>query len=145
MSTPEPNKKRDYSRYDQMSTSELEQLLRLDFQAAEGGDSDLDAILYISDLLAKLGMMESGMSILSNPKTALLGPILGCVWYGTPYFAIMILSALQGVSSETLEAAHVDGAGCVTRLFQVIIPAIKPTILVTLLLMGLGVLNFMFW
>ena len=53
MSTPEPNKKRDYSRYDQMSTSELEQLLRLDFQAAEGGDSDLDAILYISDLLAK--------------------------------------------------------------------------------------------
>lgn len=53
MSTPEPNKKRDYSRYDQMSTSELEQLLRLDFQAAERGDSDLDAILYISDLLAK--------------------------------------------------------------------------------------------
>ena len=53
MSTPEGNKKRDYSRYDQMSTAELEQLLRLDFQASEDGDSDLDAILYISDLLAK--------------------------------------------------------------------------------------------
>ena len=53
MSTPEGTKKRDYSRYDQMSTAELEQLLRLDFQASENGDSDLDAILYLSDLLAR--------------------------------------------------------------------------------------------
>lgn len=53
MSAPEANKKRDYSRYDQMSTAELEQLLRLDFQASEDGDSDLDCILYISGLLAK--------------------------------------------------------------------------------------------
>lgn len=51
--TPEWNKKQDYSRYDQMSTAELEQLLRLDFQASEDGEDDLDAILYISDLLAK--------------------------------------------------------------------------------------------
>lgn len=53
MSAPEGNKKRDYSRYDQMSTAELEQLLFLDFQASNDGQSDLDAILYISDLLAK--------------------------------------------------------------------------------------------
>ena len=50
----EPKKKRnDYSCYDSMSTAELEQLLRLDFQASEDGESDLDAILYLSDLLAK--------------------------------------------------------------------------------------------
>lgn len=54
MATPEWNKKQDYSRYDQMSTAELEQLLRLDFQASEDGEDDLDAILYISDLLGSL-------------------------------------------------------------------------------------------
>lgn len=53
MSAPEEKKARDYSRYDQMSTAELEQILRLDFQASEEGDSDLDAILHLSDLLAK--------------------------------------------------------------------------------------------
>lgn len=53
MSAPEEKKARDYSRYDQMSTAELEQILRLDFQASEEDDSDLDAILYLSDLLAK--------------------------------------------------------------------------------------------
>ena len=36
-----------------MSTAELEQLLRLNFQVSEDGFSDLEAILYISDLLAK--------------------------------------------------------------------------------------------
>lgn len=53
MSESKENKKQDFSRYDRMSTSELEQLLRLDFQASEDGVSDLDAILYVSDLLAK--------------------------------------------------------------------------------------------
>lgn len=53
MSVPEKSKQRDYSRYDQMSTAELGQILRLDFQASDGTASDLDAILYIADLLAK--------------------------------------------------------------------------------------------
>ncbi len=94
-----------------------------------------------SDILSHLGLMEAGKSVLSDPKTALIGPIMGCVWYGIPYFAIMILSALQGVSGDMLEAAHVDGAGAATRLFRVIIPAIKPTILVTLLLRVIWVFN----
>ena len=53
MSESKGNKKQDFSRYDQMSTAELEQMLRLDFQSSEEGVSDLDAILYISDLLAQ--------------------------------------------------------------------------------------------
>lgn len=46
-------KKQDYSCYDKMSTEELEEILHLDFLASEDGESDLDAILYISDLLAQ--------------------------------------------------------------------------------------------
>lgn len=53
MSEHEMKKQRDYSCYDSMSTAELEQLLCLDFQASEETASDLDAILYISDLLAR--------------------------------------------------------------------------------------------
>ncbi len=94
-----------------------------------------------SDILSKLGLMESGMSVLSDPKTALWGPILGGIWYGVPYFAIMILSALQGVSDEVIEASHVDGAHAPARLFKVILPAIKPTLLITLLLRVIWVFN----
>ena len=68
MSASEESVRRDYSRYDQMSTAELEQLLRLDFQASEDGSSDLDAILYISDLLAR----RNGPSDLDAVLTACL-------------------------------------------------------------------------
>ena len=95
----------------------------------------------IGDILGKLGLMQSQVSVLSNPQTALVGPITGLVWYGVPFFAIMILAALQSVSVEMLESADMDGAGAVTRLFRIIIPAIKPTIAVTLLLRVIWVFN----
>ena len=95
----------------------------------------------ISDILGKLGLMSSQVSVLSNPNTALVGPITGLVWYGIPFFAIMILAALQSVSTEMLEAAEIDGANAATRLFRVIIPTIKPTIVVTLLLRVIWVFN----
>lgn len=53
MSESKGDKKQDFSRYDRLSAAELEQLLRLDFHASEDAVSNLDAILYISDLLAK--------------------------------------------------------------------------------------------
>lgn len=49
----EEKQKRDDSRYDQMSTGELEQFLCLDFQASKEGASDVEAILHISHLLAQ--------------------------------------------------------------------------------------------
>lgn len=51
----ELNKKdrQDYSKYDEMSTEALEEILRLDFQMSEDAESDIDAILYISEVIAK--------------------------------------------------------------------------------------------
>lgn len=95
----------------------------------------------ISDILGKLGLMQSKISILSLPGTAMIGPITGLVWYGVPFFAIMILASLQGVSEEMLEAADMDGAGRVTKLFKIILPIIKPTIVVTLLLRVIWIFN----
>lgn len=59
VSEREEKKRHDYCRYDTMSTAELEQLLRLDFQASKDGESDLDAILYISALLTERNALEA--------------------------------------------------------------------------------------
>jgi len=95
----------------------------------------------ISDILGRLGLMKDHISILSNPDTALVGPITGLVWFGIPFFAIMILAALQSVNTDMLEAAEIDGAGSVNRLFLIILPIIKPTIVVTILLRVIWVFN----
>lgn len=45
--------RKDYSKYDKMSTESLEELLRLDVELPDGEGSDIDEILYISEVIAK--------------------------------------------------------------------------------------------
>lgn len=45
--------RKDYSKYDEMSTESLEELLRLDAELPDGEESDIDEILYISEVIAK--------------------------------------------------------------------------------------------
>ena len=49
----------DLSRYDAMTTGELEEILRLDAQAPEGQESDTEKILYIMEVLAKRNKQNS--------------------------------------------------------------------------------------
>ena len=44
---------RNFSKFDEMSTEELNEILRQDSQLPDGEDSDTDAILYIMGVIAK--------------------------------------------------------------------------------------------
>ena len=46
------NLNRDFSKYEAMSTEELEEILRLDAEAPEGAQSDTELVLYILEVLA---------------------------------------------------------------------------------------------
>lgn len=46
------NQNRDYSRFDNMTTEELEDILRLDASAPEGEESDTELLLYVMGVLA---------------------------------------------------------------------------------------------
>ena len=46
------DRNRDYSKYDAMSTEELEEILRLDASAPEGEDTDTELLLYVMGVLA---------------------------------------------------------------------------------------------
>lgn len=46
------NLDRDFSKYEAMSTEELEEILRLDAEAPEGAQSDTELVLYILEVLA---------------------------------------------------------------------------------------------
>lgn len=53
MSENQNRRTRDFSKYDAMSTEELENILRLDSEAPEGQESNTEEILYIAGVLAK--------------------------------------------------------------------------------------------
>lgn len=59
--------------------------------------------------------------------------ILTEVWKTTPFMALLLLAGLTLVPIDLIQAARVDGANAWQRFTQVIIPVMKPTILVALL------------
>ena len=96
----------------------------------------------INDLLMKVGIIKENIGWLSNPKISMYSVVISNVWYGVPYFGIMLLAALQSVPSELYEAATLDGCSGLQQLFHVTIPYIKPTIISTVLLRSMWIVNF---
>ncbi len=60
--------------------------------------------------------------------------ILVDVWQWTPFVALILLSGLQSVSEEVTEAASLDGLSEWQKLRLIVLPMIKPIILVVVLI-----------
>ncbi len=56
------------------------------------------------------------------------------IWQGVGWSSIIYISALSGVDQQLHEAAIVDGATKLQRIFHVDIPSLKPTIIMLLIL-----------
>ena len=95
-----------------------------------------------NDLLLRSGLIDSPIPWLAVPDTGLLASIIANIWYGVTFFAIMILAALQSVPDELLESAAIDGASRTRMLFSIIIPYIRDTLVLTVLLRTIWILNF---
>ncbi|MBU3748983.1 MAG: sugar ABC transporter permease [Mycobacterium sp.] len=78
-------------------------------------------------------LLPDGSAPLTQQIPSLAVIILAEVWKTTPFMALLLLAGLALVPEDLLRAAEVDGAGAWTRLTRVIIPLIKPAILVALL------------
>ena len=55
------------------------------------------------------------------------------VWFGTPFFMIMYLAALKSVPDQLYEAAAIDGASAMQKLFFVTLPMMRNIIAITVL------------
>ncbi|WP_240686935.1 carbohydrate ABC transporter permease [Amycolatopsis suaedae] len=82
-----------------------------------------------------LGWVGLGPSqFLASEDTALWSVMAVGIWQGAPYNMMIFLAGLAGVDRSLYEAATVDGAGTMRRLWSVTLPALRPVlvILVTL-------------
>ncbi|HVR00420.1 MAG TPA: sugar ABC transporter permease [Mycobacterium sp.] len=78
-------------------------------------------------------LLPQGSAPLTQQIPSLAIVVLAEVWKTTPFMALLLLAGLALVPQELLNAAQVDGAGPWKRLVKVILPLIKPAILVALL------------
>ena len=78
-------------------------------------------------------LLPEGSAPLTEQLPSLAIVVLAEVWKTTPFMALLLLAGLALVPQDLLNAAQVDGAGAWKRLTKVILPLIKPAILVALL------------
>ena len=83
----------------------------------------------IDHTLNQLSVTNTSINWLGDFSTALPAVIVVGVWVGMPQTTVTLLAGLQGIPSETHEAAAVDGAGAFRRYWYVTLPALRPVIL----------------
>ena len=82
-------------------------------------------------LHTKLGLMST------NSPVFWVSVVLINTWKEVGWDAIVYLSAMAGIDAGLYEAAKVDGANRLQRIWHITLPGIKPTVVV-LLIMGIG-------
>ncbi|MRS02230.1 sugar ABC transporter permease [bacterium] len=78
---------------------------------------------------------------LADDVLALVPVVLVDIWKGVGWATVIFLAGLQGIPSELLEAAQVDGANRRQRLMRIMLPMMRGTLVFLLVVLVLGGLN----
>lgn len=71
---------------------------------------------------------------LAGRWTALFVIVISDVWLWTPWFAILVLAALQVQPLEPVEAARIDGANAFRIFFHITLPYLSPVLTICMLI-----------
>ncbi|MEV6770839.1 sugar ABC transporter permease [Nocardia sp. NPDC051030] len=96
----------------------------------------------IPDVLHKLGITSP--DFMQDPDWALFMITVTYIWKNLGYSFVIYLAALQGVRSDLMEAAEIDGASRWTTFRRVLLPQLRPTtffLSITVLLNSLQVFD----
>lgn len=87
-----------------------------------------DTYGLINDLVRRI-LPDFHYDWLINELSARVAVISVDLWKDVPFFAILVLAALQFIPSDLYEAAKIDGAGIIKSFFSITLPGIKNTVL----------------
>lgn len=91
----------------------------------------------LNQLLLKLGVITEGIPFLERAQYFRTIYIASDVWQGIGWSAIVYIAALSGVDQELYEAATIDGASRLQKMWYISVQLIRPTIVI-LLIMQVG-------
>lgn len=97
----------------------------------------------INKFLVDIGFIDTpeGFGWTKNPTTAFIWAIVIAIFVSLPFTTYTILAGLQGVPSDVLEAARMDGAGPIRTYWNVVLPQLKPALSVAILINIINVFN----
>jgi N,N'-diacetylchitobiose transport system permease protein len=94
-------------------------------------DTQYGVVNYV---LSGIGLDYEGHPWLLQPLSFFFVATVIVVWMSVPFVAFTVYAALTQVSEDMEEAAEIDGAGPFQRLRHIVLPTIRPVLLVVGLL-----------
>ena len=91
----------------------------------------------VNVLMMNAGWINQGVPFLTEKWHWAVTYLLIGVWQNMGWGSIIYLAAITGISPDLYEAATIDGAGRLRKIWNVTLPCIRGT-MVTLLIMNLG-------
>jgi len=86
----------------------------------------------INQLLALIGI--TGPVWTGDPKLALISVMIVDIWHWTSFLFLILLAGVESLPQELIEAAKVDGASEIQVYRHILLPLLRPTIIVALML-----------
>lgn len=88
----------------------------------------------LNGLLTNLGILDKGVSWMGQTQTALLCVVIARSWQMLPWYMAFLLGGLQGVSTDQIEAARIDGAGNWQTFLHVVLSQMRSIVTLALAL-----------
>ena len=86
----------------------------------------------LNQIITSLG--GNAVSFMSEPRMFKWVYVISHVWQGAGWGSIIYIAALSSVDTSLYEAAEIDGAGRLQKIWNVDLPCILPTIVIMLIL-----------
>ena len=95
----------------------------------------------MNEILLKLNIIKVPLNFFANKGFFWWIVGFSNVWKETGWNSIIYLAAITAISPDLYEAASIDGAGKLRKMWNITLPGIKPTIFILLLINVGNVLN----
>lgn len=100
-----------------------------------------DVYGIINDLLLRASIISDPIPWTASNMLSIVSIILVDVWKTTPYMALLLLAGLQSLPQDCFEAAEVDSIPFRKTLVSIILPMMKPTIIVAMIFRALDAIR----
>lgn len=95
----------------------------------------------LNSLLTKVGLAHWASAWLVDERYAFMWVIIITTWVSVGYYLIIGMAALAGIPQEILEAASIDGATGIKRVWYIMLPMLREAIKISIVLVITGVLK----
>jgi len=83
-------------------------------------------------VLGRLGFISGPVAWLGDPSLAMSAAVMADVWKTTPFVMLVLLAGLSAIPQDYYEAMEIEGAGSLAKLWWLVLPILKPYLVVAL-------------